>query len=174
MKTNDDFANLIFKEEYLTADEKSGLDLHLKDCEECNQLRQQLGNCLNLFREAPMISPKPGFTERWAEKFQHRSLEQERNSQTRLVVGVSILITIISAFASIVLLSPKLLVGLTVQISKTLSFLTGFINQMLTILKVVGIPLLTIGVNGIVFAISCILGYLLLARSRKESSEGVE
>lgn len=174
MKTHDYFETLIFKEEDLTVDERTELDHHLKDCEECSQLRQQWENCLNLFHEAPMISPKAGFNERWAENFQYRTLEQERRSQTRLVVGVTILITLVSAFAAIVLLSPTLLVDLTLQISKALSFLTGFINQMQTILNVVRIPLLAIGVSGIVIAIACILGSLVLARRRKESSEGVE
>ena len=103
-------------EEKLTEDQEIELQTHLKGCVECRLLASAWQNVDQQLREATLLAPKPGFTQRWELRLkQQRQLVQHR--QTVAVLGFGA-VGIVSLLASLVLLTlpiiqtPKALVWL--------------------------------------------------------------
>jgi hypothetical protein len=71
-------------EEYsLTESQKQELAAHLSACPDCQELRISLAAATALVATAPLVSPSPGFTDRWRVTLaQRRALQHKR--QTRL------------------------------------------------------------------------------------------
>ena len=103
-------------EERLTKDQEIELQAHLKDCAECQLLASAWQNVDQQLREAPLLAPMSGFTQRWE---LHLELERQmvQRRQTIAVLGFGAF-GIITLLASLVLLTipilqtPKALVWL--------------------------------------------------------------
>jgi cation transport ATPase len=165
METHEYYENLILNEESLTVDELERLDDHLTDCTSCQKLQEQWEGCLNLLHESPMISPAKGFSKRWETYFQNQVSEHEKKVQTRIIIGVIVMITLLSIFSSAILFSPQRLIQFTLFFSGLVAFFAGYINQLRAVLDVIRWPLLLIGLSGIGAAVAYIIGSVIYLRN---------
>ncbi len=73
----------LLEENSLTVSQKHELAAHLSTCPECQKLHISLAAATGLVATAPLVSPSPGFTDRWRVTLaQRRALQHKR--QTRL------------------------------------------------------------------------------------------
>jgi anti-sigma factor RsiW len=80
-------------EEWLLADrplstyQEQALNEHLATCDACRNLKQSWGSVSTLFRTAPLVTPKTGFTARWAERQAAERLRKQRR-QAWIIFGI--------------------------------------------------------------------------------------
>jgi hypothetical protein len=73
----------LLEENSLTASQKQELAAHLSGCPECQALHLSLAAATGLVATTPLVSPSPGFTDRWKVTLvQRRAVQHKR--QTRL------------------------------------------------------------------------------------------
>jgi len=94
----------LLEENSLTPSQKQELAAHLSTCAECRQLHLSLAAATGLVATAPLVSPSPGFTDRWRVTLvEHRARQHKR--QTRLFFLSTILGALVALAALIGVLS---------------------------------------------------------------------
>lgn len=81
------FEEWLLSERSLSAYQEQALNEHLQTCEACRQLDQTWGSVSNLFRTAPVVAPKVGFTIRWAQRQAAERLQKQRR-QAWIIFGI--------------------------------------------------------------------------------------
>lgn len=81
------FEEWLLAERPLSAYQEQALNEHLETCEACRSLQHSWGNVSNLFRTAPIVTPKVGFTARWAERQAAERLQKQRR-QAWTIFGI--------------------------------------------------------------------------------------
>lgn len=84
----------------LSAQEYTDFQLHLEECKSCQSLSVAWRETENELRTAPIISPEPGFTNRWLVR-----LEQKRRQSRKQQTAVMLIVTIASALLLLSLLT---------------------------------------------------------------------
>lgn len=79
------FENWIFEEE-LTSIQEQELEAHLSLCPDCARLKQNLQSVEAFFKAEPLVSPKPGFAQRWQSDFARRKALQQKRMVRRLLL----------------------------------------------------------------------------------------
>ena len=90
------FEEWLLEENMLTVSQKHELAEHLKACPECQQLHIRLAAATGLVAPAPLVSPAPGFTDRWKV-----TLTQRRALQHTRQTSLFFLSTIMGAFVAL-------------------------------------------------------------------------
>jgi len=90
------FEHWLLEENSLTVSQKQELAAHLAACPECQALHLSLAAATGLVATAPLVSPSPGFTDRWKVTLTQRRAVQHKR-QTRLFF----LSTILGAFVAL-------------------------------------------------------------------------
>jgi magnesium-transporting ATPase (P-type) len=91
------FEDWILDERTLTPEEHVELEEHLKVCENCMKLSKGLSATSRILQFSPIISPQPGFTQRWDVYFQHRKEEEQRQLALKIFGIVSAICLLINA-----------------------------------------------------------------------------
>lgn len=81
------FEEWLLSERPLSAYQEQALNEHLETCDACQDLKQSWGNVSNLFRAAPLVTPKVGFTARWAERQAAERVQKQRR-QAWIIFGI--------------------------------------------------------------------------------------
>ena len=85
--------------EYLSPEEQKALEMHQQECESCRRISENWSKVESMLIAAPPVSPKPGFTARFAASLEERK-RKEHKRQTRkflIVLGIVFLVTISAA-----------------------------------------------------------------------------
>lgn len=96
------------------------LQIHLKQCSQCQSLYQATHQIAHLFKNGPVPEPSPGFSTRWMTR-----IEKVENRKNQLILGITL--SVIS-IATLLLLSS---VGL--QIRAGAAYLPQFMLEMITL-----------------------------------------
>ena len=96
------------------------LQVHLKQCSQCQSLYQATHQIAHLFKTSPVPEPSPGFSTRWMTR-----IEKIENRKSRLILGITL--SVIS-IATLLLLSS---VGL--QIRAGLAYFPQLMLEMITL-----------------------------------------
>jgi hypothetical protein len=80
------------------------LQVHLKQCSQCQSLYQATHQIAHLFKTSPVPEPNPGFSNRWMTR-----IEKVENKKSRLILGITL--SVISV-ATLLLLSS---IGLQIR-----------------------------------------------------------
>jgi predicted anti-sigma-YlaC factor YlaD len=81
------FEEWLLAERPLSAYQEQALNEHLETCDACRSLKQSWGSVSNLFRTAPVVAPKVGFSARWAERQAAERLQKQRR-QAWIIFGI--------------------------------------------------------------------------------------
>lgn len=117
----------------LTPNEQSALQQHLQECPTCFALWQVDG----LLREAPAISPSPGFSERWQARLQEKVNEAPQAPRPKLLLPI-LLIALLSLVAGALLPTPngpQLIPDLIHAVAQTASTALFYSRAFLLLLK---------------------------------------
>ena len=87
----------LFDEADLSSDQSQALQVHLQECQQCRELQKAWKNLDAKFQSAPMVSPQPGFSQRWRASLAERRTRQQVLQVKRLFIGfmVAALITLL-------------------------------------------------------------------------------
>jgi uncharacterized protein (DUF2236 family) len=96
------------------------LQVHLKQCSQCQSLYQATHQIAHLFKTSPVPGPNPGFSARWMTR-----IEKVENKNSRLILGITL--SVIS-IATLLLLSS---VGL--QIRAGMEYFPQLMLEMITL-----------------------------------------
>ncbi len=96
------------------------LQVHLKQCSQCQSLYQATHQIAHLFKTSPVPEPSPGFSTRWMTR-----IEKVENRKSRLILGITL--SVIS-IATLLLLSS---VGL--QIRAGMAYFPQLMLEMITL-----------------------------------------
>ncbi len=140
------FENWIFEEE-LTPIQEQELEAHLSLCPDCARLRQDLHSVEACFKSVAMVSPKPGFTQRWQNDFARRLALQQKRMVRRLLFflgsaafGTLLLLTVVlflSTSPARILSSILEVVGnIIVQMGALEAFVWNFVRSQPAILTI--------------------------------------
>ena len=80
------FENWIFEERPLNSNQEQSLKLHLKDCKTCDTSQKAWQSLQNEMNQAKMISPVPGFSQRWLTSLPQRRLREQRRQAKKFVL----------------------------------------------------------------------------------------
>jgi hypothetical protein len=105
----------------LDQDQHRDLQVHLKQCSQCQSLYRATGQITNLFKNSPVPEPNPGFSMRWMTR-----IEKVENRKNRLILGTTI--SVIS-IATLLLLSS---VG--IQIRASIAYFPQLMLEMITLI----------------------------------------
>ena len=110
------FERWIFEAETLSDEQANALRVHLQECERCRAIAEAWKVVEQEINLAPMVSPAPGFTQRW----KARLVERRRTAEQRqfVALGVSIL------FGIVVVAGLLLMRGITLYQSSNVDLLT--------------------------------------------------
>ncbi len=125
----------------LNQEKQRDLQVHLKQCSQCQSLYQATHQIAHLFKTAAIPEPRPDFSIRWISK-----MERIENKKNRLILGSTLgLISI----ATVVLLSsvglqlrstfayyPQILLELVTLVSKWIVFFNQLSNIVTPLLRV--------------------------------------
>jgi anti-sigma factor RsiW len=81
----------------LSSDQVQALQAHLQECEQCRGLQKAWKTLDGKIQAAPMVSPQPGFSQRWRASLAERRARQQVLQVRRLFIGflVAALITLL-------------------------------------------------------------------------------
>jgi hypothetical protein len=105
----------------LNQEQQRDLQVHLKQCSQCQSLYQTTHQIAHLFKTAPIPEPKPDFSSRWIKRMEKA---ENRKNRTILVVTLGVI-----AAATLVLLSS---VGL--QLRSSMAYFPQMLLEMVTLL----------------------------------------
>jgi hypothetical protein len=136
------FEDWILDERTLTPEEHVELEEHLKVCENCMKLSKGLSATSRILQLSPMISPQPGFSQRWESYFQKRKEDEQRQLALKIfgIVSVICLLLYLSLGASQINLnqSPlQLFTALSVNIIGFVSSLFAVRDSIVIFLNVI-------------------------------------
>ena len=111
----------LLDEAELSSEQAQALQAHLQDCQECRELQNSWKNLDGLIRAAHMVSPQPGFSQRWRASLAGRRSRQQVLQIRRLFIGLLIaaLITLLMLAAVFVLSASPVNLWVTVFESLT-------------------------------------------------------
>ena len=91
------YATWLFDEANLSGDQAQALQAHLQECQQCRQLQEASKDLDSTFQASPMVSPQPGFSQRWRASLAERRARQQVLQVKRLFIGflVAALITLL-------------------------------------------------------------------------------
>ena len=116
------FEDWLLSEEAHSADQEQALQSHLLSCEQCRQLSSAWNEVELELKNAPTLSPAPGFTVRWQANLASRRTHRE-NRQTLLflsvcLVGAGLLLIALGILAWPLVRSPyPILLALAYQVT---------------------------------------------------------
>ncbi len=81
----------------LSSEQAAALRAHLQECEQCRGLHKAWKTLNGKIQAAPMVSPQPGFSQRWRASLAERRARQQVLQVRRLFIGflVAALITLL-------------------------------------------------------------------------------
>ena len=87
----------LFDEAELSSEQSVALRVHLLECEQCHALQKAAKTLDGKIQTAPMVSPQPGFSQRWRASLAERRARQQVLQVKRLFIGflVAALITLL-------------------------------------------------------------------------------
>ena len=87
----------LFDEADLSNEQAVALRAHLQECEQCRDLQKAWKTVDGKIQAAPMVSPQPGFSQRWRASLAERRARQQVLQVRRLFIGflVAALITLL-------------------------------------------------------------------------------
>jgi hypothetical protein len=88
------FEEWIFEQKDKTIEEKNKLNNHLIECEICKDLEKSWLQIENILIQAPMATPLPGFSQRFAARMENNKaiIQQKQSIRYLLVIGLVLLI----------------------------------------------------------------------------------
>jgi anti-sigma factor RsiW len=99
------FETWIFTREKLSPDDAQALHNHLQECDQCYSLAAAWRQVQPLLVTAPVVSPVPGFVNRWQVHLEYeRKLIQQRQSILVFTLGVGAALVFLLLLAGTVLL----------------------------------------------------------------------
>jgi predicted anti-sigma-YlaC factor YlaD len=132
------FEDWLFNEDPLSPQEQEALREHLGECESCRTLSAAWSNVETKLREAEIIAPAAGFTNRWQARFQaDRQRRQRKQSLTILgfsMAGAALLLGSLLVVLWPVLQSPQVLFWTWVYRLMELYTTLGTIQEFVTVL----------------------------------------
>jgi len=136
------FENWLLSEGTLTQDESHSLQEHLNDCEACRMLSGAIRDVDRELRTASVLSPAPGFVNRWQARMEADRLRLYRR-QTFFIMMLSIggamfLLTWLAIVLYPVLQSPMpVLLAAVYELTSTFTFATAIGEALVTVLRTV-------------------------------------
>jgi anti-sigma factor RsiW len=87
----------LFDEAELSSEQAQALKAHLQECQQCQDLQEAWKNLGVKIRAMPMVSPLPGFSQRWRASLAERRARHQVLQVKRLFIGflVAALITLL-------------------------------------------------------------------------------
>jgi anti-sigma factor RsiW len=87
----------LFDEADLSSEQAAALRAHLQECEQCRGLQKAWKTLDRKIQATPMVSPQPGFSQRWRASLAERRTRQQVLQVRRLFIGflVAALITLL-------------------------------------------------------------------------------
>ena len=87
----------LFDEAELSSEQAQALQVHLQECQQCRGLQKAWKNLGAKIQATPMVSPQPGFSQRWRASLAERRSRQQVLQVRRLFIGllVAALITLL-------------------------------------------------------------------------------
>lgn len=151
------FEDWVLDRNDLSPEEERTLQEHLQNCPSCREFDESLREMESRLKAQTMISPNPGFTQRWQMRLaQERARIQMR--QTRVFLAATLGGAVLLLLAMGILLIPVLrspypyLLAIAYQLTQIVSFINGTVDIATSligaILKVVP-PLIWIGLFGV-------------------------
>ena len=127
------FENWILQDNVLDRNEHRELQMHLKQCSQCNALYQAISQVTHLFRTSPPPEPKPDFKTRWVIR-----AERAEKRKNRLILGITLGVISLATFILLVSVGfqlntvaakfPRMLLELVSLIASWVVFLNQISN----------------------------------------------
>ena len=120
------FETWLLEGKELTREEQELLQSHLDGCAKCSQLHQAWQSVQHKLKSSSMVSPAPGFIQRWQVELSNRLQQQQLQQMFRvrrffLYLGTAIIITLI------------LLIAFVLTSRTPVDWMVGTLNQILEI-----------------------------------------
>jgi hypothetical protein len=80
----------IFEKEELDLEQAKRLQIHLKLCDRCDSLASALAHVDTQFESTELVSPDPGFTDRWFTRLQIRRQKSQQRQNAVLLSSLSL------------------------------------------------------------------------------------
>lgn len=152
----------LFDEAGLSSEQAQTLQAHLQECQHCQNLRDAWKNLDVKIQAAPMVSPQPGFSQRWRTSLPERRARAQVLQVKRLFIGfvVAALITLLLLAAVLFLTASPVYLLVTIFEGVTHLIIRGSQIQHVIVPWLKTVPLI-ITIAGSVF-FSSIFGLLTL------------
>lgn len=112
----------------LSAEERRALQTHVEECQQCTRLQKRWQLVNQELRTRRMVSPAPGFSQRWQASLAERKAREQRKQAWKiagLLMGTALLILLVMTVYTIATTSPT---DWLVSIVGMVSSSTGFVN----------------------------------------------
>jgi len=119
----------LFDEADLSREQSQALQAHLQECQQCQELQEAWKNLDVKIQATPMVSPQPGFSQRWRASLTERRARQQVLQVKRLFIGflVAALITLLLLTAVLFLTASPL--NLLVAVFEGVTHLIIWVSQ---------------------------------------------
>ncbi len=93
----------LFDEANLSSEQAQALQAHLQECQHCRERQEAWKNLAVKIQAAPMLSPQPGFSQRWRASLAERRVRQQMLQVKRLFISF-----VVAAVITLLLLAAVL------------------------------------------------------------------
>ena len=99
------FEDWLFSEQPLTDKETTDLQDHLKGCESCRQLSEAWTGVEAQLKDAPVVAPAPGFSQRWQARLAV-DMQKRYRKQVAVVLSTGLLMVVLVSFFLAIMALP--------------------------------------------------------------------
>lgn len=90
------FEDWIFEQKERTKEDSIKLNQHLLDCDQCTDLKSAWGQVEGVLIQAPMATPAPGFSQRFAARLEMKKEVLQKKQAIKTLIGVGLILIIIT------------------------------------------------------------------------------
>ncbi len=136
------FEEWVLDRNALSQEEEQALQEHLQHCPSCKEFEESLQEMESRLKAQTMLSPEPGFTQRWQARLAHeRERNQMRQTYAFLAVttgGAALLMLAMGILLIPVLRSPyPYLLALAYQLTLVVAFINGAVEVVASLIGAV-------------------------------------
>ena len=93
------FEEWLLSEDPLSPEEKQSLEVHLKNCEHCRELKSAWHGVNTLFMDIPDVKPEAGFVDRWSKRLEiEKQLDKVVRHRWQSIILLSLFMNVITGF----------------------------------------------------------------------------